>query len=347
MTPPATLSPAQAFLAAHGYADARAESLPQDAGHRRYTRLSGGPRPALLMDCTEAPRVGLTPEEDLLPFLRIARHIRAIGLSAPLVLAEAVPDGLALVEDLGPATHAALLDAGADPRPLYVEAAEALAALHAAPPPAGLPLWEAGRMTATAGATFLDWWWPAAFGAAPAAEVRAAFEEAMTAMLAPFAGAGGFVHRDYFPANLIRLEGRDGARRTGIIDFQDAALGHPAYDLVSLLEDARRDVAPDLREAATAAYLAARPGLDAAAFGAARAAMAAQRHLRVASLWVRLDRRDGKPHYLRHGPRCWALLAEALRHPATAPLARFLDAHVPPALRQNPLRQNPAKDSAP
>ncbi|ONG49728.1 aminoglycoside phosphotransferase [Pseudoroseomonas deserti] len=341
MTPLATLSPAEAFLAAHGYAEARAETLPQDAGHRRYTRLSGGPRPALLMDCTDAPKVGLTPEEDLLPFLRIARHIEAIGLSAPAILAEAVPHGLALVEDLGPATHSALLDAGTDPAPLYVEAAEALAALHAAPPPAGLPLWEVGRMTATAGATFLDWWWPAAFGAAASAEVRGEFEGAMTAMLAPFAGAGGFVHRDYFPANLIRLEGRDGARRTGIIDFQDAALGHPAYDLVSLLEDARRDVRPDVRDAAASAYFAARPGLNVEEFDAARAAMAAQRHLRVASLWVRLDRRDGKPHYLRHGPRCWDLLAQALHHPATAPLARFLDAHVPAALRQNP-----AKDAA-
>jgi aminoglycoside/choline kinase family phosphotransferase len=105
---------------------------------------------------------------------------------------------------------------------------------------------------------------------------------------------------------------------------------------VSLTQDARRDVAPDVRQAAVAAYLAARPGLDAAAFAAATAAMAAQRHLRIASLWVRLARRDGKPRYLQHGPRCWALLDEALRHEATAPLRRFLDRHVPPDLRRNP-----------
>jgi aminoglycoside/choline kinase family phosphotransferase len=129
---------------------------------------------------------------------------------------------------------------------------------------------------------------------------------------------------------------RDGARAMGILDFQDAALGHPAYDLVSLVEDARRDVAPALREATIARYLAARPGLDADGFRAAMAAMAAQRHLRVAALWTRLARRDGKPHYLRHGPRCWALLEGALRHPATSPLAKFLDAHVPVALRGNP-----------
>jgi len=325
------------FLRAAGFGAATRTPLPQDAGHRRYTRLSGAvPRPALLMDCADAPRVGLTPERDLLPFLAVGAHLRTLGLSAPEVLAEDRAAGLLLVEDLGPDTHASLLDAGADPLPLYVAAAEALAAIHAAPPPAGLPDYEAPRMTEMAGLTFLDWWWPAAFGTPPADAVRAEFTQAMRAMLDPFQGAHGFVHRDYFPANLIPLPDRAGPRRVGIIDFQDAGYGHPSYDLVSLTQDARRDVAPDVRQAAVAAYLAARPGLDAAAFAAATAAMAAQRHLRIASLWVRLARRDGKPRYLQHGPRCWALLDEALRHEATAPLRRFLDRHVPPDLRQNP-----------
>jgi aminoglycoside/choline kinase family phosphotransferase len=325
------------FLAAQGYAQASRTPLPQDAGHRRYTRLSGAvPRPALLMDCADAPKVGLTPEEDLIPFLRVAAHLHGMGLSAPAILAEDRAAGLLLVEDLGHDTHAALLDAGADPLPLYAGAAEALAALHTAPPPAGLPDYEAPTMTRMAGLTFLDWWWPATFGTPASDAVRAEFEAAMRAMLDPFLGAGGFVHRDYFPANLLHLPQRPGARRVGIIDFQDAARGHPAYDLVSLLQDARRDVAPHVRQAATEAYVAARPGLDVAAFTAATAAMAAQRHLRVASLWVRLARRDGKFGYLRHGPRCWGLLAQALEHPSTAPLARFLDRHVPTPLRQNP-----------
>jgi len=343
------MTPTDSFLAAHGYAEAARTPLPQDAGHRRYTRLTGGPRPALLMDCTDAPRVGLTPEEDLLPFLKLARHIAGIGLSAPAILAEDAPHGLLLVEDLGHETHAMLLDAGAPPQPLYEAAAEALAALHAAPPPPGLPQWEAPRMAATAAQTFLDWWWPATFGTAPAEAQRADFMAAMHAMLAPYAGAGCLVHRDYFPANLMHLPDRAGPRRVGILDFQDAALGHPAYDMVSLTEDARRDVAPEVREAALARYLAARPELEPAAFRAAMAAMAAQRHLRVAALWVRLDRRDGKPHYLRHGPRCWALLAEALRHPAAAPLAAFLDRHVPAELRRNPdspAPASPTKDDA-
>lgn len=320
---------ARAFLAAAGFGAARLQPLPSDASFRRYARLSGGPAPALLMD---AP-----PPEDVRPFLAVQRHIEGVGLSAPSILAADAANGFLLLEDFGDTTHAALLDAGEDPLPLYLEAAETLAALHAAAPPAGLPAWGAERMAETAAATFLDWWWPAAMGAPADAETRATFDAAIRAMVGPFAAAGGFVHRDYFPANLMRLPGRPGPRRTGLLDFQDAAHGSPAYDLVSLVEDARRDVAPEVRAAAIARYLDARGDLDREGFAAAMAACAAQRHLRVAALWVRLDRRDSKPRYLVHGPRCWRLLAAALEHPATQPLRDFLDARVPPALRCNPV----------
>lgn len=319
---------AGAFLAAAGFAAAARAPLPQDAGHRAYTRLSGGPRPALLMDARAAARVGVDAATDLSRFAGLARHLAAHGLAAPAILAEAPEQGLLLVEDLGPRTMAEALDAGADPLPLYLAAAETLAALHRVPPPAGLPAWDAAAMTAAAAATFLDWWWPAALGAPPTPLQREGFHAAMRAMLAPFAGVRGLVHRDFFPSNLIPR----GDGRLGVIDFQDAALGHPAYDLVSLVEDARRDVPPALRDAAIARYAEAGGSVDAAAM----AAMAAQRHLRVAALWVRLARRDGKPRYLAHGPRCWALLARALAHPAAAPLAAFLDAEVPPGLRRNP-----------
>jgi aminoglycoside/choline kinase family phosphotransferase len=316
------------FLQGAGFAAARLLPLPSDASHRRYARLQGGPRPALLMD---AP-----PPEDIRPFLAVQRHIAAIGLSAPAILAADEAAGFLLLEDFGDATYAALIDAGADPLPLYLDAAETLATLHAAPPPARLPAWGAAEMAGATAATFLDWWWPAAMGAPADADTRAELDAALHAMLAPFAQAGCFVHRDYFPANLMRLDDRHGPRRTGLLDFQDAATGSPAYDLVSLVEDARRDVPPAIRDAAVARYLDARPGLDRADFAAAMAACAAQRHLRVAALWVRLARRDGKPGYLVHGPRCWRLLDHALRHPATRPLRDFLDARLPAALRRTP-----------
>lgn len=320
---------AAAFLRRAGFGCAALDRLPVDASHRSYTRLRGGPCPALLMD---AP-----PPEDVRPFLAVARHIAGLGLSVPEIVAADENQGFLVIEDFGEATHAALLDAGGDPLPLYLEAAEALAALHAAPPPPFLPAWDAPTMARATAATFMEWWWPAAMGAAPDDETRAACDDAILAMLAPFARAGGFVHRDFFPANLMRLDGRTGPRRTGLLDFQDAAIGHPAYDLVSLVEDARRDVAPSVRAAAIARYLEARGAIDRDEFAAAMAVCAAQRHLRVAALWVRLDQRDGKPHYLAHGPRCWRLLGQALQHPATRPLRDFLDARVPPGLRRNPM----------
>ena len=304
------------FLAAQGFAEARAEVLPGDAS-KRYARLHGGPRPALLMQAPDADYLGA--------FLRVARHLEAAGVPAPAVLG--VEGDTALVEDLGPRSMAMALDAGTPPGPLYLDAARTLAALHAAPPPPGLPPWDAAAMERATAATLLDWWWPAAFGALPGAEVRAALGAALGEMLAPFA-ARGFVHRDFFPANLMPT-----SRGMAVIDFQDAALGHPAYDLVSLIEDARRDVPPELRAATLRAYLAARPMPDGEA---ALAVHAAQRHLRVAALWVRLARRDNKPAYLEHGPRCWSLLERAMEHPVTAPLRRFLDAHIPAQLRRNP-----------
>ena len=309
------------FLAAHGFAAATPEPLPADAS-KRYTRLHGGPRPALLMQTPEAAYLDA--------FLRVAAHLEAIGVPAPAVLGVERDTHSALVEDLGRASMAEALDAGADPMPLYLGAAETLARLAEAPPPPGLPEWGAARMSETTAATFLDWWWPAMFGAPPEDAVRSGLDATIRAMLAPFQGQG-FVHRDFFPANLIPT-----ARGVAVIDFQDAARGHAAYDLVSLVEDARRDVAPEVRAATIARYLALRPAVKGGDFAAAMAACAAQRHLRVAALWVRLERRDGKPHYLAHGPRCWALLARALEHPATAPLRDFLDAHVPADRRRNP-----------
>lgn len=308
------------FLAAHGFARAARRPLPGDAGARRYTRLSGGPAPALLVECPPG-------DESLPAFLRLAAHLRAHGLRAPAILAADASRGLALVEDLGARTMADALDAGSDPAPLYAEAGKTLARFHACPIPEGTPEWDAERMAEAAAATFLDWWWPAAFGAPPADTTRAAFRSAMAETLAPFADAPRVLtHRDHFPANLV--PGEDGGAM-GVIDFQDAARGHPAYDLVSLVEDARRDVAAEAREAALRGYGGAR-------MEAAMAAMGAQRHLRVAALWVRLAKRDSKPRYLAHGPRCWALLARSLEHEAAAPLARFLGAQVPERLRCNP-----------
>jgi aminoglycoside/choline kinase family phosphotransferase len=188
-------------------------------------------------------------------------------------------------------------------------------------------------MASTAMGTLFDWWWPARFGEAAPAAARQDVARALASMLAPVAaGPACFVHRDFFAGNLIRLPDD----RMGIIDFQGAAIGHPAYDLVSLLQDARRDIPPASRHRAIERYLNARPELNHAAFQAALGACAAQRHLRVACQWVRLALRDGRPQYLAYGPRTWYLLQQALSHPGAEPLADALNRWLPLAERGNP-----------
>jgi aminoglycoside/choline kinase family phosphotransferase len=323
------------FLAAHGFALADATPLAQDASFRGYWRLSGG---AVLMD---AP-----PPEDTRPFLRIAAHLHAIGLSAPRIIAADETDGLVIEEDLGDDLFAAILTE-ANAGELFDAAIDALVVLHRAAPPSGLPVsglpvsglpvWGKTEMTATALGTLFDWWWPAMHGGPPPAAAREQVAAALEAMLdVVAAGPRSLVHRDYFAGNLIWLPRRDGPRRAGIIDFQSAAIGHPAYDLVSLLQDARRDIPRALEQRAINRYLAARPEFDPIAFRAAYAACAVQRHLRVACQWVRLAQRDHRPHYLTHGPRTWALLTRALREPAAAPLAAALGRWLPEQERRNP-----------
>lgn len=318
------------FLARHGFGVAARHPLPGDASFRRYERLGGGPRPALLMLCPAG-------KEAIAPFARVARHLGALGLSAPAIIAEDDAAGLALVEDLGDDTFTRLLAAGEDETALTLLAVDALAALHQAPPPDWAPAWGAGEMARAAAATLLDWWWPATFGAPPSPAVAASFLAAAEATIAPFeSDARVLVLRDFHVDNLLRLSGRTGKAACGLLDFQDAAIGHPAYDLASLIEDARRDVPPAVREAARAHYIDRTGASDPERFAAALAAHAALRHTRVAALWTRLARRDGKRGYLVHAPRTWALLEAALAHQAAAPLAAWFAAHVPPALRRAP-----------
>ncbi len=314
-----------ALLDRHGFGAATVVPLAQDASFRRYLRVEGG---AVLMD---AP-----PPEDISPFLRIAEHLAGIGVSVPRIVAADPETGLLLEEDLGDDLFSSILTPdNADM--LFGAAIDTLAAIQRAAPPPDLPPWNATLMSETALGTLFDWWWPAVFNTQAPPEARGDVATALASILRPVGqGPQTFVHRDYFAGNLLWLPTRTGIRRVGIIDFQGAALGHPAYDLVSLLQDARRDVDPALAERMLARYLNARPEYDPAIFRAAYDACAAQRHLRVACQWVRLARRDGKPQYLAYGPRTWALLDRALQQPAAAPLSAALDRWVPRALRGNP-----------
>lgn len=321
------------FLAAAGWGDAQRQSLAGDASARRYERLVRGGARAILMDVS--PLSGLVVG----PFLAVDRWLRAAGLSAPEILAADEGRGLVLLEDLGDDLFARLADADPAREPgLYAEAVDLLAGMQRLSPPAGA--WEPPpydlAFLLRESRLMLEWYLPAATGAAVAAPgLLAEFEALAEAVLAPVAVQQVAVYRDFHAENLLWLPERAGLARIGLLDFQDMLIGHPAYDLVSLLSDARRDVPPDLAAAMEARYLA-RTGAEPEAFTAAARVLSAQRNMKIVGLFTRLCRRDGKPRYLDLLPRVWRSLATDLAHPTLAPLATFIVRNVPapePAVR--------------
>jgi N-acetylmuramate 1-kinase len=309
-------SDVRAFLDRHGFAGARRLSLAGDASVRRYERLSGGPCPAVLMD---APPATI----DVRPFLAVAGWLRDAGLSAPEVLAADPAAGLVLLEDLGDELFSRTLARGGDERLLYRTAVDLLLVLHRAPPPAFLPRYDDAWLLREA--ELLVEWYSPALGDPAKADYRAIWRDLLPAARV---GGDGFVYVDYHADNLLWLPGRNGLARVGMLDFQGARSGPPAYDLASLLEDARRDVDPGLARAMVERYLAARPELDADALRAAYALLAAQRNAKILGLFSRLAQRDGKPHYLDLQPRVRAHLRRDLRHPLLAPLRLWFERHL-------------------
>jgi len=325
---------ALAFLEAAGWSGAAVTPLAADASFRSYHRVRLGGERAVLMD---AP----PDREKPAAFLQVAEILATLRLSAPRILAEDLAGGFLLLEDLGDRTFTRALAEGAEEAPLYRLATDTLIALHRRWDPAlgaGLPAYDAESLPAET-ELFLDWTLPALTGETVAPIVREQFRAAWEAVLPPaFALPPTLVLRDYHVDNLMVLPGRRGVAACGLLDFQDALLGSPAYDLVSLLQDARRDVPQAVARKMLQRYRAAFPELDTDIFEAAYWALGAQRTTRILGVFLRLDRRDGKPAYLAHLPRLWRLLGAALERPALAPLAAWFDRHVPAALRRVPER---------
>lgn len=309
----------EAFLAGAGWGGAVIEPLAGDASFRRYFRIRLGERSAMLMD---AP----PPNEDPAPFLRSAKWLDGNGLRAPRVLAENAARGLVLLEDFGEVRMREYLDQWpADEAEVYQAAIDALVELHRLPPGPFLDysLAEYQREARL----FTEWYCPARKLYVDNAGYTAAWE----AVLSPLLGRqrpGVVVLRDYHAENIMLL---GSLRDQGLLDFQDALVGHPAYDLVSLLQDARRDVAPELEATMLDYYIGkTAPGAD---FAADYARLGAQRNAKIVGIFVRLWQRDGKPRYLDYIPRVWALLERDLAHPALEPVARWFDANIPAELR--------------
>lgn len=317
-----------AFLQRCGWGDAERRRLAGDASFRKYDRVQGPRGRAVLMD---AP----PPHEDVRPFVRIARHLHALGFSVPEVLAEDAEAGLLLLEDLGDDTYTRLLARGHDERALYALATDALIALHRRPDavPDGVIAYGEPRLLEEVNR--LQTWYRPLIGAPALAEGAARDFDAIWRRLLPLAWRAptSLVLFDYHVDNLLGLFDRPGAKACGILDFQDAVAGPVTYDLMSLLEDARRDIDEALVAEMKARYLAAFPRLARADFDVSWAVMAAQRHVRVIGTFARLKLRDNKPHYLVHMPRLWRYMDRCLAHPALADLKAWFDVHVPAPLR--------------
>lgn len=295
------------FLTRAGWGNAKRAPLAGDASTRRYERLSSSGESAVLMDA---------PGGDLHPFLRVARNLSDLGLSAPQILAQDTTQGLLLLEDFGDALYARLVEAAPScEEALYIEAVEVLVALHAHPAPAWAPDFGPATMT-EAIAPAWDWY---AKGITGSAQGLAAAQAELGVLLAETASDPVLILRDYHAENLFWLPDRAGIARVGLIDFQDALAGPRAYDLVSLTEDARRDVDPALADRLITHY-ATRTAQDPDQFRLAAAVCAAQRNLRILGVFARLSLHFGKPHYVDLIPRVWGLLQRDLAHPRLARL---------------------------
>jgi tRNA threonylcarbamoyl adenosine modification protein YjeE len=311
---------AEAFLAQAGWSDARREALAQDASTRSYARLFGQGT-AIFMDAAPGQA------DSVADFVKVDAHLLALGLSAPKILAQDIEQGFLLLEDLGDDLYPAVI--ATDPAleaTLYEAATDVLLHLQSHPGAPDLPNLTAQDWADAAGLV-ADWYVLAVTGQAQGrAEIVSALAQALT-LLAD--GPRVMILRDYHAENLLHLPDRHGIARAGVLDFQLAQMGQAGYDLVSLLQDARRDVPPQIETAMIDRFAKAR-GLDLAAFQASYAALGALRSLRILGIFARLCLDGGKPKYLSLIPRVWGQLQANLSHPALADLRAVCDRILPP-----------------
>ncbi|MGC1505504.1 MAG: phosphotransferase [Sulfitobacter sp.] len=306
------------FLKSAGWGKAEGRPVAGDASARRYLRLfQTGGATAILMDA--APDTG----EDVRPFVAIADHLRAVGLSAPAIFHQDVDAGFLLIEDFGDALFADLIVE--DPTReilLYRAATDVLIHLRSATNP-DLPVCDATWLTYMIAPLF-EWY---------AQDVDGATQTEFNIRFQSFAaravnGDQTLILRDYHAQNLLLLPDRAGVQQVGLLDFQDALIGPSAYDLVSILQDARRDVSEDV-ETEIISYVLAQSGDDPTLFRTSYAILGLQRNLRILGIFARLCLRDGKAHYVDMIPRVWGYVQRNLGHPDLAELSVLLAPLIP------------------
>lgn len=344
------------FLAANGWPDAKLTPLAGDASTRSYLRARKGDEQAVLMIAPPGAEAACCPpgasdEErralgynacarlagpNLSAFTAIAKALNDAGLSAPKIFAADTVSGFALIEDLGDDLFARVAGA-VDEELLYSAAVDVLVSLRISPP--AIPSGDDYKMLSydqlaleTEARLLLEWYWPLKKGNDAEPAVTKEFVSIMTELAGLLSPPSVMVLRDYHAENLLWMPHQDGIGKVGLIDFQDGLVGSPAYDLVSLLEDARRDVSAPLAEKMFEKYAASldgRDGYDRGQFETDYAVLAAQRNAKILGIFARLAKRDHKPRYLDLLPRVEAHFRRDLSRPQCAPLSAFFQKHLP------------------
>ncbi|QJB70603.1 aminoglycoside phosphotransferase family protein [Parasphingorhabdus halotolerans] len=317
MTPPAE---AETFLNENGWVGAQVMPVAGDASFRRYFRVIDGERKAILMD---AP----PPHEDPRPFIAIAEYLKAQGLAAPVIFAKDLDQGLVLLEDFGDHRMREHLDEyPEDEHKIYTQTVDLIRGLHGKPA-AALPFYDWAQYSRETG-LLTEWYCPAQN---LDVDVQG-FVDAWQKVLQPVLDTQSSpvtVMRDYHAENIMLLDNGE----LGLLDFQDALTGHPAYDLVSMLQDARRDVSDELEAAMLEYYLDGQTSGNSEVFRSHYAILGAQRNTKIIGIFTRLCVRDGKQRYLNFLPRMWGLLEKDLRHPDLAIVAKWFDKNIPNEVR--------------
>ncbi|MCR8922830.1 phosphotransferase [Dasania sp. GY-MA-18] len=313
-----------AFLAETRYCDWRLVALSADASFRRYFRLSHNGQSVLLMDSPP-------DSEDMDSYIKVAQYLLSAGLRAPKIYALDQINGFAIIEDFGNQTYTQLLDAGEQAEPLYQLAIDALARLHQRLDikQIDIPRYDQGYYQDEA-SLFIDWYWPARTGGQISDNLRREYMAIWDQLLAQVATDNEcMILRDYHVDNLMVIAGESGLNSCGLLDFQDALIGSRAYDMVSLFEDARRDVDQAMAQRLIEGYLKDFGPQQAADFHYDYNVLGAHRHIKIVGIFVRLCVRDGKSHYLDYLPRVQRLLEHSLLKPEMKPLAEWLDRNHP------------------
>ncbi len=358
----ARASARERFVTDAGWPLSAMTPLDGDASTRRYFRLLDGGRKAILMDAPPGAEGAPCPPDatpdlretlgynavarlagpDCRPFGALSAWLRTQNLNAPEILDADYDQGFLLLEDLGDDLFATVIAGGGPEWPLYEAAIEVLTVLHRSKPPRTLPV-TGGRALPLLDYDpvallaeidlFSDWYLPAILGKTDKA-LKQEFRDVWSRILArETPDTSVLVLRDYHAENLLWMPDREGVMRVGLLDFQDGLRGAPAYDVASLITDARRDVAPALAKDLLAHYIDRRTSgggaFDPVSFQAQVALLGVQRTIKILGIFARLCFRDGKPRYLGYVPRLWGYLDEGLSHPLLEPVAQWLDTHVP------------------